>query len=1651
MFRAARLLKRISERSAVANRWEEPTRYHSTTVNEVRTIAGILKILSIIHLKIQDRKLSTALQAFVEWSDSDRNEFSDDDKSTPREVYDRLMTEDNLLTNAFPKHFDSTLLDILMYSDSELAQEGLNLLLLHKSQEELLFHNMKKMQIIYTDRMELKYVEISEILKKVSRLAEAFEIWANLETPQEISVAEMTLQAIEKVITFVKVETPLTTINLASSLQVDAEVQLLLLNVNVVDTILSLQFALLDASQAREGVNKRHPLVLRIIRACNDLLELFVYKNPANQAAAFKHFDWFLSQVDENVNSSKVVRAIVSGNRNLIKQCPKKHLAEFIQKIAVNGQKAEYLDLFVGLTDIEDSGDSSISFLRNEISRYVTNTEKSSHMLMWCCSRRSKAYEARVNAMEPYVDLNEPPRDIDLSPELQYHINLLQLLVGCKLGPKLQAVYPLDDVIVAILDPRTVFNVKRTLGILLLEMFESNISGLECSEHVWLFVDDCIEMFEETNEELSQPRRTAAFSCTLKQRCEWMNICLTILTIFFKDFDFVVFNDDDIFAEDSITQITQRSEEEVRTMMNTLFTQISILREKCISNVNKPTLQIIDSCLSCWDSLIDETQGDDSEYTTRLKKKSQSALESKNEKCRRPSVVAEIQQIYYRKHFHDFVKAVQDTKVTSSAENVSTDIFERLPSFYDPQSADLRLEPFLLKVASHFRNNINRTQSARVLDQSHVDSAAWMIQTLKMILNRVSGVNRNNVFDLAVDQQEVEFTYYNLVMNDYGIVYLCMDLIAVGIDATLCVEAVDLLVMLLCKSSGRTQIQHNVQHYLAHTDSTLFFEKVKDLLEQLMLWCERYHSSRASMNATNMLKSDIATQQLPNDVTALLLLCNMTADNYSPNKLLLHTQEGNIRFVNILDHIAHFLDVLSRLEGPMCTKMAIQLTHLIITLLKGPDRTIQEHFVIRTDMLLAVNRFMRMNRPAQDMTEYWSKDFDTLKEYFIDVLRAFIEGQASNSVIVERVQTTIEISILNMLILPVETDDYGNSLEIRNLSRMQAKYVVFLQSLADCHSELPYNAMESINEDTACVEVLWKGNLTKHYFHIPELAKNLSENSKVKLTDGIEFSTQEKKLKDFLRKAKELHREAEHQQLFKSFGVVHLWSWKTLIAKVMFINCLIMNGLMTGYYTANPNANPEYNNRFNDPIFGFDIKDEVTAGKVDFIADERFLATSTSITPSNDDVSLPSNIYDAVHALSAVHIALSVLAYNIILVVQVPLLYSAYIDKGRFRITSVLLALLNPVPLWYFLHTVVSLEAYSRSPLFLSLLLLQFIAVDSASNEVMLAVIYPFRQLFTTLVIIGIFIHIFASTIFVFFREEFINLECSSMWQSFKLMISYGFRSEEGIGRYMEDTIGIRIIVDVTFYFIIVVILRNIFFGVIIDTFGELRSEKVERKADSNSRCFICGVDQNEFDKKAAAHQDFKMHRSKTHHIWNYLFLTMKIWKQKPNQDTSLEKYLRQCLHDDDVSWFPVGIIGIEEGEARPDKFPITNSKDDRADAPLSKPIQYGVGDNFTTKDDIDSQLEHIQASLGKLSTVQAKNRSTLLATEELNKSEVASAEMDNETKRLIEKVVREEVKPISMALEDAMRDVNVLLQRLQALSESKKTNMKFITMSPKK
>ena len=1360
--RAARLINTIASNSYRHHQYVIPARYSTTTEYEVRTVTGIIKVMSAVHDRIQDRKLGLCIQYFSDWfNDAIMNKAKD-----PKEVYAQLCVETGM-TNAFPPKFDAMLVDVIMYNDPKLTDDALQLLMVHESQEELFLSIAKQVQIIYSSKLERLYQSFVLDLKKLKNLAESYELWGTaVENGTDLSPAESIVEILENLCAHLSVKSEMPKIESAPSSERDSEVQQLLFNLDAMSIFMDIEHSLLDGQlEGPQGA------IRNIIQVCNKTIILFVSDNEVNQNLAFKYFHWFLDRIDDSLGSSRVTKAIIAGNRNLMKQCPKTILSDFMKNIVAKGRKPEYLDLLVGMTEIVDNGDSGVISLRHEISRSVTNRDRVKFLIEWCDAPQTPGYEERKAAMAPFVGLTVPVLNLDLPVQLQYHINLLTLLSGLKLGQKLQAVYAIEDIIAAILDDDTIFNVRKCLGTLLEELVENKIDGLDSSECIWEYFMYCETMFDDLLSDLPKFLTRDQFYLRF-QNADWIKSALLVIIHFFDNFDFLVFRET-AFDSESAFKVTASTESDIQLVIFNLYHSIKAIRKTHASRLGPNITATMEEALLSLSHLI--VQVNTEEETKAVPQGRRASLVGGGKGrggdggSRTAGRADEIHEAFYRKQYITFLEALRDDHDIYNLQAMK--IFEKLPSIKDSVDSDVRLEYFVIKISSHIRSRVTSSGAAKNLDVGTVTAAKWVLDTWTHLIQKEFG--QIALDDLADPQRIVDlppYTRFQEIWNNCGATVLCLDLIAINMDPSLIKGAMKLLVVLLSGSGGNAMVQQTIFEYLYETDSVLFFEQMKDLLEQQMMWCQR----RAEMK--NACADPL--NEMPDSILCLKVLSAM-CDNFSiNNKNVVREQTGNSRFVNMLDSLASYVDLLSRLEDHTCVKICSRVIHTILCFVQGPCKGNQEHFVLHTNLLAALNRIMRLSQSSiQVRPKEWSNDIETLKEYAFELLHACIEGQHSGSVVLERVQVAMELNVLNVLIIPSEVDEFGDVIELSELSDLQATYLVFLQNLSSSNNniEIPLNAKRKIDSDVACIEVIWNKEVAVHYFNIPPIALDITGPSKERLIETIDLSSQEAKLKDFLKRAKDLYGEAVHFQTLKSLGIVDIWNFKYKLSWIMLFNVLVMNILMVIYYE----------------------------------------------TDSMDKISLPDVVNTIIYALNAFHILFAGCTLSTYLIVRVPVLYWSYLEFGDGVLVSFFKAVTDPMPLWYSIYLGFTVLSLLKNYLFLSILLLDFIVMDSTSRDIMNAVIYPARQLATALIIIMIMVLIFSGAVFYFFRHDFDleDVHGASLFDTIKLLVTFGVRANEGIGAYMTPNIHSRFILDMLFFLIIVVILMNIFFGIIIGKF----------------------------------------------------------------------------------------------------------------------------------------------------------------------------------------------------------------------------------------
>jgi inositol 1,4,5-triphosphate receptor type 1 len=147
---------------------------------------------------------------------------------------------------------------------------------------------------------------------------------------------------------------------------------------------------------------------------------------------------------------------------------------------------------------------------------------------------------------------------------------------------------------------------------------------------------------------------------------------------------------------------------------------------------------------------------------------------------------------------------------------------------------------------------------------------------------------------------------------------------------------------------------------------------------------------------------------------------------------------------------------------------------------------------------------------------------------------------------------------------------------------------------------------------------------------------------------------------------------------------------------------------------------------------------------------------------------------------------------------------------------------------------------------------------------------------------------------------------CDSLLMCIVTTLNQGLRNGGGIGDILrapsskEPLFIPRVIYDLLFFFIVIIIVLNLIFGVIIDTFADLRSEKQQKELILKSTCFICGLNRAAFDNRTVS---FEEHIKTEHNMWQYLYFMVLIKVKDPTEFTGPESYVHGMIKALCLDW----------------------------------------------------------------------------------------------------------------------------------------------------
>ena len=1510
-FKSLRLATKINDGVLAGEHAKATGRYIKTPQYEVDAMVEIIDVLSFSLKMIQDHDLSVLLRLFHDFAEEK------DQHVKYEEIFESIESNESGIKLKSPE-FNDVLIDVLMYQNSGLVQAVLDFIVTLYSSRSILLNHFEEVQILSTKQKEEQFHSIDVMLQQVQTLAETQELWGALETTEDEQKNKALKDFLVQLIDTCR--SPRFILEFDEEYYPQKDVQDLLRNLGFFDVAFEVYNLLESIEEDDDGdIGRSGENVIEIVLLCNQLMYWFLLENPANQELAFRKLDFFLGTLDENIQSHRVVKAIFKGNESLMKQCPREKIGEVVELISKNGCLPQYLTLLSSITYV---GEKNVTENQYEIVKQLSAPTRIQKVMLYLCPVTDPSYQEKIAKMEEYKDRTDDIDIEELDPSIAYHINLMEVLAGCTVGrlnittieAKVQSIFAFKDIIDALRDPRTTLIARTRMSMYFYNAIievEMRVSGLEKTISLWKLMETYPPVFEKAKDELRVVEKFGWKNPNVsRQRIEYMLVCVMIVCGFFGRY-YVQGTSGIRGNDDKIAYTSQQ----IESLIRILFEKLKEAYDLDSPRLSYEHKKLMYDTLKVLNSAAARIINANIENTHDLVNDDDEIFETDPEKIKENSV---------NKKFQEFLSAFKDCEeVKKQVENESIGFvrsMQQLP-FIDNEDgvvADVYYESFIMKLVSHMQSQKTVLPHEKRLDYRCTKSTIWLLLVFRIMIQDAWGMDIWERDEEGGDEQDEASKEIVEAFNTKGVTALCLDMIAVGIDENVQLEAIRLLVGMLFKEGGNRSVQIQVNNILVQTNSELFFKQCSQHIQDLISW-HKWHD-------VIDLEED-QDPELPNIYIIIRFIQLLAEGHYLPNQDIMREQPHNANSYNILDDLVNYLNCLSRITCRTSTEAAIGVSATILELIQGPSEGNQSHFALNTELVETLNRVTRA-APIGDCFHNLDNEIE-LKTIAIDIFQGLLEGQGSRIPIYERVLSVIHLDIIITMAVP-PLDEDGEVMETEEeldekTESLHAECLVLLQMLCDFKPSLIgelgiEKSLKAAGANVASIEVMWRGELQRRFFQIPKICDDLAPSSKVRLVDQIDRTHGlDNKLLDFIAWSHDLYREITYQQYLKELGIDAIFSLTNQERATwlcFFITCFI-NLLFLMYYRATDDWGGVGFNGGEDDLWGDIAAVENTEG-----SNGRF----------NDDVEiyLPKNIALVVLILNIIQSVAAAFTLLLVLVTVVPIQYLKYKDvewkemenglevtRSYTKYQCAIFAMTEKKTIYYFVYLGVCLCGLFLDSFFLPFLLLDIVMKNSACYNVVNAVVVTRKMLGMTLVL-GVFVtYIYAYVYFFYFSGDFASgmglvRGPKNLFNFFLVSFGWGLRAQGGVGDWFKHTGGTdwRWLLDLSYFLIVNIIMMEIIFGIIIDTFSAMRRQKLEKIDDITGRCFICGIPKEVFDRSLEGTDGFDRHISKEshgeHHMWNYFYYFVFLMEQDKDDDDGLEYDIRHDIENMVITWFPM-------------------------------------------------------------------------------------------------------------------------------------------------
>eukprot|EP00760_Papus_ankaliazontas_P037517 PhM_4_TR8476/c0_g1_i1/m.104088 len=463
-----------------------------------------------------------------------------------------------------------------------------------------------------------------------------------------------------------------------------------------------------------------------------------------------------------------------------------------------------------------------------------------------------------------------------------------------------------------------------------------------------------------------------------------------------------------------------------------------------------------------------------------------------------------------------------------------------------------------------------------------------------------------------------------------------------------------------------------------------------------------------------------------------------------------------------------------------------------------------------------------------------------------------------------------------------------------------------------------HSSYKFFNTLVGSIEINRSGALEKAYFRVPQTAvHNLRKSAREALLKDVDRDSLNTKLNDFFEKGQDLVFEIKFfEELAKTRGLAVIHKYYPHFDNLSILLSVVVNVFMLATVHEDHYRSHEWDIPTGAAAEFFYVLGYIII-TVQVLLTLHFIFGSLRIHIEYKWREWEESLRDDAVKESKANMALDPPVFDDN--AKNKLSWPRFIARNTFYIMS-------HWPFWQrVLFMVASVLGTEVHPFFYSIQLLQWIQKSPTLQNVVLSVTKNGRSLLLTIGLMVVVVYMFSLIAYYEFSGAFTHpdrgedFECVSLAQCLAVLLVYGLRAGGGIGDELAPVQydgRMRYLFDFLFFAVIIIIFMNIVFGIIIDTFAELREDRQSTEDDQTGTCFICGIDKSTLDRKAARAGGFDSHVERDHNMWQYVFYMHYLTLKDTSELNGQEHYVYQMMKRRDISFFPVGralILGDDD------------------------------------------------------------------------------------------------------------------------------------------